>query len=52
MKLDKPNLPPLESDKKSKPKNPLPKYEGSRFSSLVLLIVTVLISLAFYASGQ
>lgn len=34
------------------PKQPPVKYAGSRFSSLILLVVTVLISLFFYASGQ
>jgi hypothetical protein len=54
MKSDKVDQLPLEPNlkPKSKPKAASAKYEGSRFSSLLLLIVTILISLAFYAAGQ
>jgi hypothetical protein len=52
MKLDHTNSQPAESNKKPKPKALPPKYQGNRFSSLLLLALTVLLSLAFYASGQ
>ncbi len=43
-------------EKSDKPKTPKkskkPAYEGSRFGSLILLILTVLVSLAFYFSGS
>lgn len=56
MKLGKTPEPPVDKvlakPKKAPKSTPATKYEGSRFSSLLLLIITILISVAFYLTGQ